>query len=157
MGVTATSAFDEATAATAAGEGRYDVLPDARFAVVAPSGDGQPAVNGGVLLASMLRGVLAESVHPHPVATSAHFLRVPRIAPAQVLVSWLKQGRTTAVARVALVQDDKTVIDATVTTGSVATGTVATGTVATGSVAAADGLSWTGEPPRLPRPVTASS
>lgn len=138
MGVTATSAFDEATAAARAAEGCYDVLPDGRFAVIPQSGDGQPAVNGGVLLASMLRGVLAESAHPHPVATSAHFLRVPRIAPAQVQVSWLKHGRTTAVARAVLVQDGKTLIDATVTTGSVA------------GERAADGLSWTGEPPSLP-------
>jgi acyl-CoA thioesterase len=140
VGVTATSAFDEATAVVRAGEGSYDVLPDGRFAVIPPSGNGQPAVNGGVLLASMLRGVLAESAHPHPVATSAHFLRVPRIAPAQVQVSWLKQGRTTAVARAALVQDGKALIDATVTTGSVA------------GERAGGGLSWTGEPPRLPPP-----
>jgi acyl-coenzyme A thioesterase PaaI-like protein len=135
VGVTA---FDEATAATPAGQGRYEVLPDARFAT-APTADGvQPAVNGGVLLASMLRGVLTESPHPHPVATSAHFLRVPRIAPAQVQVGWLKQGRTAAVARVVLSQDDVALIDATVTTGSVP------------AAADADGLSWTGEPPVLP-------
>jgi hypothetical protein len=115
MGVTAAAtSFDQATAATPAGQGRYQVLPDARFAVGAP----EPAVNGGVLLASMLRGVLAESAHPYPVATSAHFLRVPRIAPAQVEVSWLKQGRTAAVARAVLTQDGVPLIDATVTTGA---------------------------------------
>ena len=136
MGVTA---FDEATAATPDGPGRYAVLPDARFAT-APTADGvQPAVNGGVLLASMLRGVLAESPHPYPLATSAHFLRVPRIAPAQVRVGWLKQGRTAAVARVVLSQDDVALIDATVTTGSL-------------PEEAGDGLCWTGEPPVLPPP-----
>lgn len=115
MGVTAgATSFDQATAATPAGQGRYQVLPDVRFAI----GDPQPAVNGGVLLASMLRGVLAESAHPYPVATSAHFLRVPRIAPAQVEVSWLKQGRTAAVARALLTQDGVPLIDATVTTGA---------------------------------------
>ena len=114
MGVTsAATSFDQATAVTPAGQGRYQVLPDARFAIGGP----QPAVNGGVLLASMLRGVLAESAHPYPVATSAHFLRVPRIAPAQVEVSWLKQGRTAAVARALLTQDGVPLIDATVTTG----------------------------------------
>lgn len=119
MGVTAATAFDQATAATPAGPGRYEVLPDPRFAAPAPPGGAAPAVNGGVLLAGMLRAVLAESPHPHPVATSAHFLRVPRIAPALVEVAWLKQGRTAAVARAVLIQDDVPLIDATVTTGSV--------------------------------------
>jgi hypothetical protein len=39
MGVTAATAFDEATAATRAGEGRYDVLPDARFATAPASAE----------------------------------------------------------------------------------------------------------------------
>ena len=75
-------------------------------------------MNGGVLIAAMLRAVLDTSPHPHPVATSANFLRVPRIAPAQVVVSWLKQGKTAAVARTSLLQDDQLMIESTVTTGS---------------------------------------
>src|SRR5579859_4559140 len=72
------SAFDEATAVTPDGDGWYGTRPDRRFAIV--SGDGSPgAVNGGVLLATVLRAVLDTSPHPDPVATSAHFLRVPRL------------------------------------------------------------------------------
>ena len=36
-------------------------------------------------MATVLRCVLDTSPHPHPVATSAHFLRVPQLAPAQVM------------------------------------------------------------------------
>ncbi len=65
------TAFDEATSARRVADGRYVVLPDERFAIAG-------AVNGGVLLASVLRAVLDSSPHPYPVATSAHFLRAPR-------------------------------------------------------------------------------
>jgi Thioesterase-like superfamily len=110
--------FDEATAVRRVGEGQYEVQPDVRFALVAPGGTAPPAVNGGVLLATMLRAVLDTSPHPHPVATSAHFLRVPLLAPAHVEVVWLKHGGTAATARATLVQDARPVLDLTVTTGT---------------------------------------
>ena len=133
MGMTA---FDEATAVTPEGDGRYGVHLDERFAIV--SGNGSVgAVNGGVLMACVLRAVLDTSPHPDPVATSAHFLRVPRPEPAQVHVTWLKQGGTAATARAVLVQDGAGVLETTVTTGTLG---------APGD----DGLSWTGEPPALP-------
>ena len=133
MGMTA---FDEATAVTREGDGWYAMRPDERFAIV--SGDGTVgAVNGGVLLATVLRAVLDTSPHPDPVATSAHFLRVPRSEPARVQVTWLKQGKTAATARAALIQDGSCVLDTTITTGRL-------GDPGEG------GLSWTGEPPLLP-------
>jgi hypothetical protein len=110
--------FDEATAVTRRSEGLYDTTPDARFAM-APGGTTPSAINGGALLATVMRAVLAESPLPHPVATSAHFLRVAAIAPAQVQVSWLKHGRTAATARAALVQDGKVILDTTMTVGTV--------------------------------------
>src|SRR6202035_1741672 len=109
----------------------YEIRRDERFAIAG-------AVNGGVLLASMLRAVLDSSPHPYPVATSAHFLRVPRPEPAQVQVTWLKQGRTAATARATLIQDGAPVLETTVTTGRL------------GPAEGDAGLSWTGEPPRLP-------
>jgi len=130
------TAFDEATAVTPEGDGRYAIRPDERFAIV--SGDGTVgAVNGGVLLATVLRAVLDTSPHPDPVATSAHFLRVPRSEPARVQVTWLKLGKTAATARAALVQNGSCVLDTTITTGRL-------GDPGEG------GLSWTGEPPKLP-------
>ena len=117
MGLTAVSTFDEATAVRRTGVGTYEMRPDPRFAAP-PSAQGPPAVNGGLLIAAMLRAVLDGSPHPHPVATNAHFLRVPAIAPAQVVVTWLKHGKTAAVARASLVQDGKPMIEAMVSAGS---------------------------------------
>ena len=133
MGMTA---FDEATTVTPEGDGWYATRPDERFAIV--SGDGTVgAVNGGVLLATVLRAVLDTSPHPDPVATSAHFLRVPRSEPARIQVTWLKRGKTAATARAALIQDGSCVLDTTITTGRL-------GDPGEG------GLSWTAEPPTLP-------
>jgi hypothetical protein len=134
--------FDEATAVTRLAEGRYEAHPDQRFALVAPGSSTPPAVNGGVMLATVLRAVLDCSPLPHPVATSAHFLRIAALAPAYVHVDWLKSGRTAATARATLVQDDEAVIEATVTTGTVPV---------SGAVDGAS-LSWTGAPPVLPPP-----
>lgn len=130
------TAFDEATAVMPAGGGCYHVRPDERFAMVAKDGSPGP-VNGGLLLASVLRAVLDTSPHPYPVSTSAHFLRVPRFAPAQVRVAWLKQGKTAACARATLIQDGVCVLETTVSTGML-------------DEPGAEGLSWTGEPPVLP-------
>jgi acyl-coenzyme A thioesterase PaaI-like protein len=131
--------FDEATAVRRVADGRYEIQPDPRFALVAPGGTAPPAVNGGVLVATVLRAVLDTSPHPYPVATSAHFLRVPLLKPAEVEVTWLRQGRTAATARAAVIQDGQTVLDATVTTGNLPAGPAANGE-----------LSWTGEPPQIP-------
>ncbi len=121
------------------GEGRYGVTPDARFAVVAPGGTVPSVMNGGVMVATALRAVLDTSPHPYPVATSAHFLRVPQLEPAEVEVTWLKQGRTAATARATVTQDARPVLEVTVTTGSLPSDPAANGE-----------LSWTGEPPHLP-------
>jgi acyl-coenzyme A thioesterase PaaI-like protein len=133
------SAFDEATAVQRVAKGRYAVRPDLRFALVAPGGDVPPAMNGGVMVATALRAVLDTSPHPYPVATSAHFLRVPRLEPAEVEVTWLKQGGTAATARATVIQEARPVLDVTVTTGSLPADPSANGD-----------LSWTGEPPMLP-------
>jgi hypothetical protein len=130
------TAFDEATAVTPDGEGCYRVRLDERFAIFLPDRV-TAAVNGGVLMATVLRAVLDTSPHPHPVATSAHFLRVARLEPARVQVTWLRQGGTAATARATLIQEDLPVLETTVTTGSL-------GQPGDG------GLSWTGKPPQLP-------
>jgi hypothetical protein len=153
--------FDEATAVRRTSAGRYEVRPDERFALLPPGGGTPPAVNGGVLIATMLRCVLDSSPHPHPVATSAHFLRVPLTAPACVEVTWLKEGRTAATARASLLQDGKTALEMTITTGTVPdpTGTApeempgdrsAAGNGAGGNGERGVSMSWTGSPPVLP-------
>jgi acyl-CoA thioesterase len=125
------TAFDEAIAVQPDGAGRYLVNPDQRFAIAG-------AVNGGVLLASVLRAVLDSSPHSYPIATSAHFLRAPQAEPAHVQVDWLKQGKVAATARATLIQHGRPVLECTVTTGAL------------GDPTDVGGLSWTGEPPKLP-------
>jgi acyl-CoA thioesterase len=142
--------FDEATAVTRRAEGLYDALPDARFAIVAPGSSTPPAINGGALLATVMRAVLSESPLPHPVATSAHFLRVAQLAPAEVQVTWLKHGRTAATARGALVQDGKVILDTTMTVGSVPGPDVRDPAAAHADDAVAGLLTWTGPPPGFP-------
>jgi hypothetical protein len=141
--------FDEATAVTRREDGRYEAMLDARFAMVVPGGATPPAINGGALLATVMRAVLAESPLPHPVATSAHFLRVGAIAPAEVHVTWLKHGRTAATARAALVQDGKVILDTTMTVGAVA-GPAEAADVGHPIGAAPATLTWTGPPPGFP-------
>jgi acyl-coenzyme A thioesterase PaaI-like protein len=138
------TAFDAATAVRRCGDGRYAAHPDQRFALVAPGGRTPPAVNGGVMIATVLRAVLDGSPLPHPVATSVHFLRVARLAPAEIHVTWLKTGRTAATARATVEQDGEPVLEATVTTGTV---------LESGDPEASSAeLSWTGTPPDLPPP-----
>lgn len=139
--------FDEATAVTRIGPGRYTAHPDQRFALVAPGRATPPAVNGGVMLATVLRAVLDCSPLPHPVATSAHYLRVARLAPAQIHITWLKTGRTAATARATLLQDDEPVLETTVTTGTVPASRPNSAQVIDGAE-----LSWTGAALAIPPP-----
>ena len=145
--------FDDATAVRKRAEGRYEAQADPRFALVAPGASAAPpAVNGGVLMATVLRAVLDEAPNPHPVATSANFLRVPRLGPAEVQLSWLKRGKTASTARAALVQDGEPVVDMTVTTGTVPDGSAGArpGPAEGADGPGADALTWTGEPPAVP-------
>jgi acyl-coenzyme A thioesterase PaaI-like protein len=155
--------FDEATAVSRRAEGLYDARPDERFALVAPGGTAASAVNGGALIATVLRAVLDCSANPHPVATTANFLRVARLEPAEIAVSWLKQGRTAAVARATMVQGGEPILDMTVTTGTVPASPLPASPlpasplparpVPASPAAGAAGpgeLSWTGPPPAFP-------
>ncbi len=157
--------FDEATAVTRRGQPAdaagqlttstglwlYDAVADPRFALVAAGGAAPPAVNGGALLATVLRAVLDCSPHPHPVATSANFLRVPQLAAAEVQVSWLKHGKTASTARASLIQDAQVVLDTTVTTGTVPGGPVQSGSSAADRAeAGAQSLDWTDVRPPFP-------
>lgn len=103
--------FDDATAVRRMGEGRYQAELDGRFGFA-------EALNGGYLMAVLLRAAVAESPHEHPVATSASFLRVAKPGPAEILVEQRKAGRTAAMARVTLLQADQPIIDMQVTTGT---------------------------------------
>ncbi|MDH2430019.1 thioesterase family protein [Sphaerisporangium sp. TRM90804] len=107
--------FDEATQAIRVGETLYDVCLDDGYAIGGP-------LNGGYLLAAVLRAVVDASPYEHPVSTAAQFLRAPRPGPAQVRLEQLKTGRTVAMTRATLVQDGTAYIDTLVTTATLRPG-----------------------------------
>jgi acyl-coenzyme A thioesterase PaaI-like protein len=103
--------FDEATRAIRVDETTYDVCLDDGYSIGGP-------LNGGYLMAVILRAVVDSSPHEHPVSTSAQFLRSPTPGPARVRLEHLKAGRTTAVTRATLVRDDVSYLDMLVTTAT---------------------------------------
>ncbi|MFC4534362.1 thioesterase family protein [Sphaerisporangium dianthi] len=115
--------FDEATQAIRVDETTYDVCLDPGYSIAG-------MLNGGYLMAVMLRAVVDASPYDHPVSTAAQFLRSPRPGPARVRLERLKTGRTVAMTRATLMQDDTAYIETLVTTATLAGGP----------------SEWTGEP-----------
>ncbi|MEV0237170.1 thioesterase family protein [Nonomuraea sp. NPDC050786] len=103
--------FDEATQAIKVDEGVYDVCLDPGYAIGGP-------LNGGYLMAVMLRAAVDASPFEHPVSTTAQFLKAPIAGPAQVRIEPLKAGRTAAFARATLVQDGVAHIEGLITTAT---------------------------------------
>lgn len=103
--------FDDATAVQKAEEGRYLAELDGGFGITG-------ALNGGYLIAVLLRAAVDASPHAHPVATSANFLRVAKPGPAEILLEQRKSGRTAASARLSMLQAGEPIIDMLVTTGT---------------------------------------
>lgn len=102
------SAFGEATAITARGDGRYAAAADeAWFATRGP--------NGGYLAAMVLRAMAAEVGDParHPRSLTLHYTRPPAAGPLEIATVVERAGRrlTTLTARVH--QDDRLCIVAT--------------------------------------------
>ncbi|WP_431896646.1 thioesterase family protein [Nonomuraea sp. bgisy101] len=103
--------FDEATQAIRVEEGVYDVCLDPGYSIGGP-------LNGGYLMAVLLRAAVDASPHDHPVSTTTQFLRAPRPGPARVVVEQMKAGRTAAFARARLVQDDAPQLESLITTAT---------------------------------------
>ncbi|MED7926892.1 thioesterase family protein [Nonomuraea sp. LP-02] len=103
--------FDEATQAIKIDDTTYDVCLDPGYSIGGP-------LNGGYLMAVILRAVVDASPFEHPVSTTAQFLKAPVPGPAQVRVEPLKAGRTAAFARATLVQDGTAKIEGLITTAT---------------------------------------
>ncbi|MEU7894716.1 thioesterase family protein [Nonomuraea sp. NPDC049152] len=103
--------FDEATQAIRVDEGVYDVCLDPGYSIGGP-------LNGGYLMAVLLRAAVDASPHEHPVSTTTQFLRSPRPGPARVVVEQTKAGRTAAFARARLIQDDVPQLESLITTAT---------------------------------------
>ncbi len=105
------SGFGEATRAVRVGEGVYDVCLDDGYSIGGP-------LNGGYLMAVLLRAAVDDSPHEHPVSTGAQFLRAGRPGPARVKVEQVKTGKTTTISRASLVSDDGPLLETLVTTAT---------------------------------------
>jgi hypothetical protein len=103
--------FDEATQAIRVDENTYDVCLDPGYSIGGP-------LNGGYLMAVVLRAVVDDSPFEHPVSTTSQFHKAPAPGPAQVRVERLKAGRTAAFTRATLVQDGVAQIESLVTTAT---------------------------------------
>ncbi|MEV0582293.1 thioesterase family protein [Nonomuraea sp. NPDC050310] len=103
--------FDEATQAIRVDEHTYDVCLDPGYSIGGP-------LNGGYLMAVLLRAVVDASPHAHPVSTTTQFLKAPTPGPARVHVEQLRAGRTAAFHRASLVKDGVTQLEALVTSAT---------------------------------------
>src|SRR5690606_12890807 len=103
--------FDEATQAIRVDDSTYDVCLDPGYQIGGP-------LNGGYLMAVVLRAVVDDSPFEHPVSTSAQFLKAPVPGPATVHVERVKTGKTAAFTRAPLVQDGPPQIRTLVTTAT---------------------------------------
>ncbi|NUR92130.1 MAG: thioesterase family protein [Nonomuraea sp.] len=103
--------FDEATQAIRIDENTYDVCLDPGYSIGGP-------LNGGYLMAVILRAAVDASPFEHPVSQTAQFLKSPVVGPAKVRVETLKAGRTVAFSRATLIQDDVPQIEGLITTAT---------------------------------------
>ena len=96
--------FDEATAVTAAGPGRYRGVVDDSWRVLR-------GPNGGYLAAIILRALTQEVADPRrsPRSLTVHYLAAPEPGPVEVTVVVERTGRSLASLSARLLQDAKLV------------------------------------------------
>lgn len=109
--------FSEGTAVSPLGEGRYGAELTEAFGFETKPG-GPFVLNGGYLMAVLMRAAVAESEHSHPISTAVSFLRPGLPGRAEVVVERRKEGRTASMLRASLVQNGEALLDALVTTGT---------------------------------------
>jgi hypothetical protein len=107
--------FDEDTAVTPLGDGRYAALLSGDWAI-------GNALHGGYLLAVACQAALAGDAHPDLLAVAANYLRRPRPGPAEAVVERTRTGRRVGFSRVLVCQDGEPLLDAVVTAGTVPSG-----------------------------------
>ena len=93
-------AFDEDTAVTAAGPGRW-------VGTVSNRWDIGLVPNGGYVLSIALAGLRAAIGHPHPLTVTAHYLGPFKSGAVDVEVDVVKEGRSLSTAAARLVQDGR--------------------------------------------------
>ena len=108
--------WEQATAVAAAGPSSYAADVDEAWSIGGKA-------NGGYLLALLGRAAgLAVPAHPHPVATTAHYLASPSAGPVTIEVDVLRQGRGTSQVAATLLQDGARCVVAQLTMSLLAEG-----------------------------------
>jgi acyl-CoA thioesterase len=102
--------FTRATAVVAAGDGRWD-------AVVEQGWDIAGNANGGYLLAILGRALSAATGRPHPLTTTAHYLRPGVPGPVTVEVETVRSSRRFTTARATLRRDGEAIVTVLSTLG----------------------------------------
>lgn len=90
--------FDDDTQVTQLDERRWS-------AEISPAWSIGTNPNGGYVLAVVLAAVAEAVDHPHPLSTTAHYLKPAATGPAEIHVDVHKRGRRQSVLSAALVQD----------------------------------------------------
>jgi acyl-CoA thioesterase len=113
--------FGAATAVSRTGDGAYAADLDASYSVM-----GKP--NGGYLLAIVARAAtehLAATgvAHPHCLAASASFIRVPECGPASIAVEVHRTGTKISHVSAHISQEGRVVVDALLSCGRLASET----------------------------------
>jgi acyl-CoA thioesterase len=103
--------FDLATAIFPAGDGCT--------ASVDPGWTVGSKPNGGYLLAMAARAALSVTGQPHPLAVSAHFVAAPSPGPTELDVHLLRGGRSVSTARVTMLQQGQSRLEALVSAGRI--------------------------------------
>ncbi len=96
--------FDDETTLTPTGESRFTTELASAWSI----GEN---LNGGYLLAPLLKAMTGISGHPHPLTVTTHFLRPGRGGAAEIEVEPIRSGRTIGTVRGRLSQGGKTKLE----------------------------------------------
>ncbi len=83
---------------------------------------GAGILHGGWLLEQLAGAALERTAQPHPLVVSAHYLAVPRIGAATIVVEPLREGRSVANLRARFEQEGKPKVEAIISTGTLPPG-----------------------------------
>ncbi len=96
--------YDDETRLTETGDSTWSTVLD-------PAWNIGENLNGGYLMAPLVRAMASVSGHPHPLSVTTHFLRPGRGGSASVEVEPVRSGRTIGTVRGRLSQAGKTKIE----------------------------------------------
>lgn len=79
---------------------------------------GAGVLHGGWLLETVVSAALEQTSHPHPLAVSAQFVARAEIAPAEIEVERVREGRSVGSLRARLVQEGRAKVDVLLSAGT---------------------------------------